>query len=164
MTTIRLDNGSTSQANKFYLELHAEKVKRINDKKIILVPIPKPEPKWSQGPEDLAVDLLTITRKFVVTCTIDKHTNKDASWNDDDLADAAQVMDRLYYMQENGGVVTLTRSLAADGYGTDPVLGTGGTRTYNCVLKRIEETEKPEDQIPAHSYSVIIEFQIAEDR
>ena len=164
MTTIRLDSGSTCHANTFFMELHCTSFKRVNEKKVITYPFPKSEPKWGQGPETFGVDLLQVTTKFTVNCRVDRFTNKTSGWLVEDLADAAMVMDRLIYMQEHGGVVVLTRGLTADGYGTDPVLGTGGTRTYNVIFNNIQEVEAVETEGVADSLDVVMSFTVAEDK
>ena len=239
-TTIRLDNGSTSQTNKFYLELHATQVKRVQTKAVVSYDIAKSKTKWSQGPEKQAVDLLQVTNKFTITCTVDRHTNYTnpqtsltgtltatdtdtaitgagtlftaellegdyitidsndyriktitdntnlvlennfqgvsgsgksytQSWTLASVADAHIVLDRLYDMQEKGGVLTFTKTLTADGYEPDAVLTSGGTRTFSVIIERIQDTEIPHDtsveQNPdGNIYDVVIELTEAVDR
>lgn len=174
MTTIRLDNGSTSQVNKFYIQFEGTSIKGVIEKTNMPISISKTPSKWIEGPDKINLDLLNINNTYIIQGIIDEKTNKTAGWADADLNDARQVIDRIEYMITHGGVLKLTLGLSADGYTADPTLtwadagigrgGASGTRELSLAITRFQFEEVPQDYDPdgtgkhiAPHYAVILE-------
>lgn len=165
MTTVVLHNGSTTQANpKRYIRIYSTSIEEVLDKKVIKINLPKTKSGWSAGPERISIDLLQVDRKFVITGKIDLTSNKTNSGVlpaitlvDADVANALIVKERINFMVDHGGVLTLAVGFALpDGYDS--------TRIYSVVVDRVSYKEIPQDQTVAPNYDITIECSVSTDR
>jgi len=173
MTTIRMTNeDNTLQSGflntlsggstlAFYIELPSQKASISYDKKIFSTRIGEEKgSKWEDGPNAIHIDFLDVTKKIIIQGRIDRHANKTAAWAVNPLADAALVRDRILWMVDHGETVKLTVGTAGDGYGTDAVLGTGGTRTYEGQIIRAKFEEIAADETVATQYQMDLDFEV----
>jgi hypothetical protein len=162
MTTVRLDNGLTSQATKYYIKIYAVSIEDALNKKVIKINIPKAKSVppaitgWTAGPERISIDLLDIDRKFVIKGKIDLSSNKTNLWADSDLANALLVKERIITMVEKGGVLRLTVGTTDDGYDS--------TRTYLVAIDQVIFTEVSADTLVASSYDITLEGSVSTDK
>ena len=156
MTTVRLDNGATTQMDKYYIEIYASKINEVINKSLITYEEPVARPKWNLGSTVYSADFLTIRRKFMIAGLITPDSNWSAAFGaSSPVANALIVKERIFSMIDKGGVLKLTVGTVADGYDQ--------TRTYYVHLLRTSFTEIPQDIDVAPNYDVEFEFEISED-
>jgi len=168
MTTIRLAHSTGG----YYLQVDAAQIEEDLSKEVSGYAWPFPKAKWATPtatqPRKESLDLLSITRTFTITGTIQAESKCNSGWTSTGTS-APEARDVLVNMMRYGGTGRMyygtTSEASAGSYSpsNNNMYYTSGGFPVNFIKYKIVETARDEQNVPTE-YEVTITVQVMFDQ